>query len=193
MRRLFFLLCVSLNLAQPALAQQDPSPPPAQLPSPPPDDGRLPAYLSRKFGLAKEKALQISNAVDLAAAKYSLPPAMLLAIISIESRFKEKARGSRGATGLMQVVPSAHRNLLRNTKDLTEPGTNIDTGSAILYGYLKSAGGDVNAALKKYGGSQAYAERIQKRTGEFTQVVAPPVPLQADAPAASAPSANPAN
>ena len=105
-----------------------------------------------------------------AAAKYSLPPALLLAIISIESRFKEKAKGPRGATGPMQVVPAAHRGLLRNVKDLTEPTANI--------GWLGHPGRCINRpaaiylALKSYGGSMAYAQKVSMRVGTFAPVVA---------------------
>jgi soluble lytic murein transglycosylase-like protein len=143
-------------------------------------------YLTVKFGVAKEKAAQISQAVTGAAEKYSLPPAVLLAIISIESRFREKAHGANGATGLMQVVPSAHRNILHN-KDLTDPDVNIDVGSSILYGYQRAAGGDLNAAMKNYGGSKAYAEKIRMRAVEFSHVID-----AASAPAANDAPANPA-
>lgn len=128
--------------------------------------------LSQKFGVAKAKAEQISAAVMSAASKYSLPPALLLAIISIESRFKEKARGLNGATGLMQVVPAAHRKLVRNI-DLTEAEANIEAGSAILHGYVQSARGDVGAALKSYGGSTAYAEKVSLQVQKFTPQTEP--------------------
>ena len=122
--------------------------------------------ISQKFGVARAKAEQISAAVMSAASKYSLPPALLLAIISVESRFKEKARGANGATGLMQVVPAAHKQLVRHI-DLTEATANIEAGSAILHGYVQSAQGDVGAALKSYGGSKAYAEKISLRAKAF--------------------------
>lgn len=157
MSRLLCLIVLSLGLMQTASADEN--------------SDRMAAYLTTKFGLAKEKAQQISDAVQSAASKYSLPPALLLAIISIESRFKEKAKGANGATGLMQVVPGAHRGLLRNVKDLTEPTANIDVGSAILYGYMRSANGDLNAALKSYGGSQAYAQKVSLRAGDFAALI----------------------
>ena len=156
MSRLLCLIVLSLGLTQTATADEN--------------TNRMSAYLTHKFGLAKEKAEQISDAVQSAASKYSLPPALLLAIISIESRFKEKAKGANGATGLMQVVPQAHRGLLRNVKDLTEPTANIEVGSAILYGYMRSANGDLNAALKSYGGSQAYAQKVSLRVEDFAAV-----------------------
>ncbi|SAK69224.1 lytic transglycosylase catalytic [Caballeronia fortuita] len=127
---------------------------------------KISEMLTRKFGVAREKAQTIASAVMSSASKYSLPPALLLAIISIESRFKETARGPNNATGLMQVVPSAHKKLVRNV-DLTDPEDNIETGSAILHGYVKSAQGDVDAALKSYGGSRAYAEKVSLRAKSF--------------------------
>jgi soluble lytic murein transglycosylase-like protein len=130
---------------------------------------RIRDMLTRKFGLARAKAEQISSAVMNAASKYSLPPALVLAIISIESRFQDHARGQHGATGLMQVVPAAHKRLVKNL-DLTEPAANIEAGSAILHGYLESARGDLTAALKSYGGSTAYARKVSLRTKDFEAV-----------------------
>ncbi|NKJ48739.1 lytic transglycosylase [Burkholderia sp. SG-MS1] len=158
MSRLLCLIVLSLGLMQTATADET--------------TDRMSAYLTHKFGLAKDKAQKISDAVQSAASKYSLPPALLLAIISIESRFKEKAKGANGATGLMQVVPQAHRGLLRNVKDLTEPTANIEAGSAILYGYMRSANGDLNAALKNYGGSKAYAQKVSLRAEDFAGIAA---------------------
>lgn len=177
MRRLLCLLVMLPGLVQYAAAQQSPA-----------DDKKLPNYLSQKFGLAREKAALISQAVTTAAEKYSLPPAVLLAIISIESRFREKAHGSNNATGLMQVVPSAHRNLLRNVKDLTDPEVNIDVGSSILYGYKRAAGGDLDAAMKNYGGSKAYAEKIRMRAAEFSRVLDAASAPQAGAASADVPA-----
>ncbi|WP_233869395.1 lytic transglycosylase domain-containing protein [Paraburkholderia adhaesiva] len=155
MRRFLCLVVLLPGLLQQAWAQQSPA------------TDTISAYLTQRFGVAKQKAVQISAAVTAAAQKYSLPPAVLLAIISIESRFREKARGPRGATGLMQVVPSAHRDLVRHVKDLTNPDVNIDLGSSILYGYMRDAGGNLDAAMKVYGGSYAYAQTIESRAVEF--------------------------
>ena len=127
---------------------------------------KLSSMLVHKFGLARAKAEQITQAVMASASKYSLPPALVLSIISIESRFKETARGAHGATGLMQVVPAAHRRLVQHI-DLTQPAANIDAGSAILRGYIESAQGDVTAALKNYGGSTAYARKVSLHARDF--------------------------
>lgn len=152
---------------------------------------RIRDLLTQKFGLARAKAEQISAAVMSSASKYSLPPALVLAIISIESRFQEHARGAHGATGLMQVVPAAHKRLVKNI-DLTEPAANIEAGSAILHGYLESARGDVGAALKSYGGSAAYARKVGMRAKDFqTADAASDAQAPAPTPAAQSPQAVP--
>ncbi|MDR5746642.1 transglycosylase SLT domain-containing protein [Caballeronia sp. LZ029] len=171
---IFAALTVTLSAAQPALAQENPvaasdaaAESAAQAdPKTEQASHKISEMLTRKFGVAREKAQTIAAAVMSSASKYSLPPALLLAIISIESRFKETAKGPNNATGLMQVVPSAHKKLVRNV-DLTDPEDNIETGSAILHGYVKSAQGDVDAALKSYGGSRAYAEKVSLRVKTF--------------------------
>jgi soluble lytic murein transglycosylase-like protein len=165
MRRILLLPLLSLALTQGAGAQEAAQAAPADEQT----GHQISRVISQKFGVAREKAEQISAAVMSSASKYSLPPALLLAIISIESRFKERAKGANGATGLMQVVPAAHKQLVRNV-DLTDPEANIETGSAILHGYLKSAQGDVDVALKNYGGSSAYAEKVSLRAKSFEPI-----------------------
>ncbi|KVK94032.1 lytic transglycosylase [Burkholderia ubonensis] len=193
MRRFPWLIVFLLGSAQYVSAQQMPAQPlpvqPASAPAaaaaasdasaplaanqPNEENRRITSYLMKKFGVAREKAAKLADIVNATATKYALPPALVYAIISIESRFQEKARGAGGATGLMQVVPSAHRGLLRNVKDLTEPNANVNAGSAILSGYVKAAGGDIGAALKSYGGSHAYASKVLQRVESFRFVLEP--------------------
>ncbi|HEF4731263.1 transglycosylase SLT domain-containing protein [Burkholderia multivorans] len=192
MRRLLWLIVLSFGVAHQASAQSASAPaapaaadvaaasnalpasdPLAAADQPNEANRRITAYLTKKFGVAKEKAIKLADIVSATATKYSLPPALVYAIISIESRFQEKARGQHGATGLMQVVPAAHRGLLRNVKDLTEPNANVEAGSAVLSGYVKAAGGNVQAALKSYGGSNAYAAKVLQRVDSFRFVLEP--------------------
>ena len=152
MRRTLCLLLLALGLSQHAMAGQT---------------EQVSALLAQKFGVARARADRIAEAVVQSASKYSLPPSLLLAVIAIESRFKEKAHGPNGATGLMQVVPSSHRQMLKGVKDLTEPGTNIEAGAAILHGYVDSAGGDVEAGLRSYGSGARYAAKVSNQARFF--------------------------
>lgn len=178
MRRILFALLMSFGLVTHAMADEaepvrdasassaSASSAPLAASEPAARMHRVSALLVRKFGLARAKAEQIAEAVMASASKYSLPPALVLSIISIESRFKENARGAHGATGLMQVVPAAHRRLVANV-DLTQPAANIEAGSAILHGYIESSQGDVTTALRAYGGSTAYARKVSVHARDF--------------------------
>lgn len=188
-RRFLWLIVLSLGIAQQAAAQQAPALPAsapeaaasaptaasALLANDQPNEAnrRITSYLTKKFGVARERAAKLADIVSLTATKYSLPPALVYAIISIESRFQEKARGQHGATGLMQVVPAAHRGMLLNVKDLTEPNANVEAGSRILSGYVRAAGGNVQAGLRSYGGSNAYAAKVMQRVDTFRFVLEP--------------------
>ncbi|RKP51766.1 transglycosylase SLT domain-containing protein [Pararobbsia silviterrae] len=162
MRRILCLMALALGLNQIALADQ-PEPVESSLAA---KTEKVSALLAERFGVARAKADEIADAVMKSASKYSLPPSLLLAVITIESRFREKAHGANGATGLMQIVPSSHRQLVKG-KDLTEPTTNIETGSEILSGYVDSAGGDVEAGLRSYGGGKKYSTKVSNQAKVF--------------------------
>lgn len=71
----------------------------------------------------------------------------------------------------MQVVPAARRGLLSNVKNPTELNVNVEADSAILSGFMKAAGGNVQAALKSYGGSNAFAAKVRQRVDSFRFVL----------------------
>ncbi|RXZ39021.1 lytic transglycosylase domain-containing protein [Oxalobacteraceae bacterium CAVE-383] len=72
------------------------------------------------------------NLVDRAAAEFHLEPALLNAIMATESGFNPGAVSSKGAIGLMQIMPATaeryglHADKKRSiAKKLTDPATNI--------------------------------------------------------------------
>ena len=82
-----------------------------------------------------------------------IPPALVVAIIQLESEYNPVARSSAGATGLMQVMPS-WPGVLRHRfgSDLTDPATNVRYGTWILRDALDDSGGDTHRALLRYNG-----------------------------------------
>lgn len=89
-----------------------------------------------------------------------LPPALVLAVIALESSFVPTARSSAGATGLMQVMPFWPGELkFRFGRDLTDEATNLRYGTWILRTALQEAGGDVSRALLRYNGCTPAAGR----------------------------------
>ena len=114
--------------------------------------------LRNRFHVAYADARTIARAVQTESDRYGAAPALLLAIIAVESGFDRHAVSVAGARGLMQVMPTAHRDLVAHVKDLSDPATNVRIGAAIFRGYLDDADGDVETALVRYnGGTKRYA------------------------------------
>jgi len=75
-----------------------------------------------------------------AAVKYNLPLPYVLAVVRGESFFDAKAKSSKGAIGLMQVMPSTASIYGITKEELYNPKNNIDAGVhylADLYNQLK--------------------------------------------------------
>jgi soluble lytic murein transglycosylase-like protein len=126
--------------------------------------------LSGQFRVAHGESTTIAQAVLDAANRFAMSPVLLLGVIATESGFNRRAVSSMGAKGLMQVLPSAHPQLVSGGKDLSDPAVNVAIGSSILRGYLDAAGGDVNSALSRYsGGGKGYARRVAIHMQQFSE------------------------
>lgn len=68
-------------------------------------------------------------------AKYDVDPALVLSVIKNESNFDRFARSSKGAIGLMQVMPDTATWIIgvsHSEQDLENPSINIQAGIAYL-------------------------------------------------------------
>jgi len=169
---LSFPIALSLSIALPAHADDTPAAPVSVASTPesslPPTLDTIVTALRDRFHVAYADARTIARAVQTESDRYGLAPALLLAIIAVESSFDRHAVSVAGARGLMQVMPTAHRDLVAHVKDLSDPATNVRIGAAIFRGYLDDADGDVETALVRYnGGTKRYARRVALRVQQF--------------------------
>ena len=87
-----------------------------------------------------------------------LEPALVLALIQVESNFRKFAVSSAGARGYMQVMPFWMRELGNgDTSRLFHLQTNLRFGCVILRHYLDRERGDLFMALGRYNGSRGQA------------------------------------
>ncbi|MBW1870832.1 MAG: lytic transglycosylase domain-containing protein [Deltaproteobacteria bacterium] len=98
--------------------------------------------------LDRELARKIARLTSKYATIYRQDPDLVLAIIAIESNFNPKAVSSKGALGLMQVMPQ-WKTVLGITDDLTDPETSIRYGLQIL-GFYKQMYKKMDMALTAY-------------------------------------------
>ncbi len=138
---------------------------------------KLARYIAKTFSRPMDLTYRIVDASFRNALKAKLSPLLVLAVIAKESSFTPTARSDYGAVGLMQVVPRMHEDLVARIVEpegLEHPESNIDTGTTILAGYMRSKGGDVQATLRKYSGNaRQYGERVLAYWQEFAQVAYP--------------------
>jgi tetratricopeptide (TPR) repeat protein len=97
-----------------------------------------------------------------------LEPFLVLAIIREESRYNTHARSSKGALGLMQLMPDTASWILQDdisAAQLAEPSVNISAGTAYL-GYLYRRFDSVEYMVASYnGGPNNVAKWIRSNPG----------------------------
>ena len=91
---------------------------------------------------------RISRFIAGYAKQYRLEPALLLAVIKVESDFNPTAVSPKGARGLMQLMPPTAAAL--NVLDPFDPGENIRAGAGELRRLLDRFDGNLKLALAAY-------------------------------------------
>lgn len=86
--------------------------------------------------------------IDEAARYYSLPAALVKAVIAAESAFEPRAVSPAGAQGLMQLMPPTAAAVF--VKDAFDPKENIFGGTRYLRELSNRLGGDVRMAIAAY-------------------------------------------
>lgn len=117
---------------------------------------RLSGQIQNRYQIPDHKARQIVAEAIRNGEIHQVDPELILAIIAVESTFKERAVSRVGARGLMQVMPGSHSRKIREiggTHALFDPAKNIHTGSRILATYLDNHSGNLRQALLSYNGS----------------------------------------
>ncbi len=94
--------------------------------------------------------------VRVSAARHGVDPQVVHAVIRVESGYDSRAVSSRGAQGLMQLLPSTGRQY--GALDLLDPSVNIDAGVRHLKRLL--ARFDLPLALAAYNAGEGAVERF---------------------------------
>jgi soluble lytic murein transglycosylase-like protein len=138
----------------------------------------LVSYLTRRFSIASAPTAMVVETAYRAAEQSGLDPLLVLAVISIESRFNPIAESVMGAKGLMQIIPKYHRaRLLEHGGEeaVLDPESNILVGTKILQEYVYRTG-TLEAGLQTYNGasrdqSAQYSQRVLAERGRLEQAL----------------------
>jgi soluble lytic murein transglycosylase-like protein len=88
------------------------------------------------------------ESIRLAAQRYGLPEALLLAVMAVESNFDHQAVSEKGAMGLMQLMPGTAREMY--VSDAWDPHQNIEGGARYLRVLANRYRGDMVLTLAAY-------------------------------------------
>jgi len=121
------------------------------------------AWMTRSFrpragDFSSRPSADIDKLVQQTASRLHVDPELIHAIIRVESDYDPKAVSSKGAMGLMQLIPeTAHRFGVVNAFD---PKQNVEGGVNYLKYLLGVFGGDVALSLAAYNAGEHTVQRF---------------------------------
>jgi hypothetical protein len=113
-----------------------------------PEDRSAGRAVSSRTVLMDQNKLPFADMVNAAAAEQKIDPALLHAIIHVESRHNPSAVSTKGAIGLMQVLPETAKRM--GIDSISSPQGNISAGARYMHFLLDIFGKDVQLALAAY-------------------------------------------
>ncbi|HZN25438.1 MAG TPA: lytic transglycosylase domain-containing protein [Burkholderiales bacterium] len=138
----------------------------------------LSEFLAKRYKVSEDVTMDLVSIAYAAGHQVGIDPVLILAVISVESRFNPIAESVAGAKGLMQIIPKYHSEKFREfggVKAVFDPETNILVGSKIIKEYLRRTG-RLDSALQLYGGALSdenavYFEKVMTEKERLQQVL----------------------
>lgn len=108
-------------------------------------------------------------------AKYNIDPYLVISVINTESKFNERALSSKGAYGLMQIMPDTGQWISQyldikpfNNDMMYDPEINIKMGCWYLNNLSKEFNGDTELILAAYNGGRGNVNKWLSN-GEYSK------------------------
>jgi soluble lytic murein transglycosylase-like protein len=105
------------------------------------------------------RAAEFEDMIRYYGVRYDIDPHLIRAVIRTESGFNPRAVSSKGAIGLMQLMPGTAKDL--KVIDPFDPRENIDGGTRYLRFLLDDFKQDLRLALAAYNAGPTLVKRIQ--------------------------------
>jgi soluble lytic murein transglycosylase-like protein len=100
---------------------------------------------------------------------HGIHPALLAAVIEVESGFNARAQSPKGAIGLMQLMPDTAARY--GTYDLYSPEQNVEAGARYLRDLLAMFNNDVRLAVAAYNAGENAVIRHGRRIPPYAETV----------------------
>jgi soluble lytic murein transglycosylase-like protein len=167
LRRFCFRLGLGLAVAAALVAADEPDRPPqmVRVVRADPHTGKLvrSVIVTAKPAAARKAAEDavtprgINETVEAIAATQSLPPQLVHSVIKVESNYNPQAVSSKGAQGLMQLMPDTARRF--GVTNPFDPADNIQGGARYLKYLLDLYKGNYDLALAAYNAGEGAVQK----------------------------------
>ena len=129
------------------------------------------SYIQTNFKrIPIEVANSIANNLINLCVKHNVPYELIMGMIEVESDFNTSATSTKGARGLLQVMPKVWTEKLGLSSefDLHQINVGLESGIRVLNIILSEQNGDMSKALYHYvGKDMKYVNNVYKAMGEF--------------------------
>ena len=110
---------------------------------------------------------QYTQLISTVAKEHQLEPALLHAMITVESGYNANARSPKGAIGLMQLMPDTARRY--QVADIWDPRENLRGGARYLRDLLGMFDNNVSLALAAYNAGEGAVAQYGNRIPPFAE------------------------
>jgi soluble lytic murein transglycosylase-like protein len=115
------------------------------------------------------RSSQYEGMIRGAALAATLQPALVRAVIVVESGFNPRAVSKKGAIGLMQLRPETARRY--GVTDIYDPEQNVRAGALYLSDLIKRFGSDLELALAAYNAGEEAVEHYGRHIPPFRETL----------------------
>jgi soluble lytic murein transglycosylase-like protein len=136
-------------------------------PTEPKSADRATAVSAAARGNWRERAATYSGMIDKAARTAAVHPALVRAVIAVESAFDPKAVSPAGAQGLMQLLPSTARRY--GVGNPFDPEQNLSGGAKYLSYLLKRYNNNLELVLAAYNAGEDAVDRAGRRIPPYRE------------------------
>jgi soluble lytic murein transglycosylase-like protein len=116
-----------------------------------------PAPVAALTAAWKTEAGQFAELIEATARRHGVDPVLLMAMAAVESNFDPFAVSSKGACGILQLIPATAERF--GVADVFDAGQNLDGGAGYLRWLLDRFEGETELALAAYNAGENAVDR----------------------------------
>jgi soluble lytic murein transglycosylase-like protein len=139
---------VFVNEAAPVLVTEPAAPLPEDAGAPSTPAASVSSQPARRNSVITAFRRSWDELIDSVATRHRVDPALVRAIVRVESNYNPMAVSSRGAKGLMQLIPATARRF--GVSNAFDPKANLDAGVRYLKYLMNMFNGDLRLSLAAY-------------------------------------------